>query len=282
MRFVLRASAILIGLVLVTLLPFAPGRHDASAVALSMVAQGLGWGSLLLVPVGVAWLIHGSRQRSGEPAAGVVRHRYTVAALVLLGLVGLLAVLIVAAQSGFSLGILLGFSGAFILGRAGLASRGRARTDPAPGLGTAALCIVVPIAYVLAWILVAEPAERFARERAIENSAELIADIERFRASRGHYPPSLHSEWEDYDPSVVGIDRYRYEPHGEAYNLFFEQPSFTLGARVFVMYNPLGEQALSAHNSDLLRLAPEDLELQRGFLSAEDLPQAHWKSFLFD
>ena len=81
---------------------------------------------------------------------------------------------------------------------------------------------------------------------------------------------------------MLGIDRYFYEPHGDAYNLFFEQPTLELGARVIVMFNPRDEQVMSSHNSDLLRLAPDDLERQRGFIAVRSAAQPHWKSFVFD
>ena len=282
MIHILRGSAVLLGLLLCTLLPFAAGRHDVFAVPVSAFAQGLGLGSLLLVPVGVVWLLHGLLQRAGDPGAGKVRRRYAVLALVLLAVIGLLAALLAGTQWGISLGVMLAVVWVTILWRAARSSRARVSAAPGPDRVTPLFCILVPGVYLLLWIVVAGPAAEFARDRAIQSSETLIADIEQFRAARGHYPLSLHSLWEDYSPSVLGIDRYFYEPHGDAYNLFFEQPTLELGARVIVMFNPRDEQVMSSHNSDLLRLAPDDLERQRGFIAVRPAAQPHWKSFVFD
>ncbi|HEY6613211.1 MAG TPA: hypothetical protein VIZ32_01790, partial [Vicinamibacterales bacterium] len=51
---------IALGIVLLTgamLLPFLPGRYDPVASGLSQAATMVAFGSLLLVPLGVAWLI---------------------------------------------------------------------------------------------------------------------------------------------------------------------------------------------------------------------------------
>jgi len=282
MIHVLCGGAVLIGLLLATLLPFAPGRFDVAAVPLSSFAQGLGLGSLLVAPIGCVWWIHSLRHRPGDLAAGRVRHRYASAVLAVLALVGLLAALLAGAQWSLSLGAILALLWLACVWRLGSWSRARASTSPGPDRAAPLLCLVVPGLYLFAWIQLGDPAAAYARDRAIRNAAPLLADIEAFHAARGSYPIALQSLWGDYVPDVVGIERYRYEPHGAAYNLFFEQPTLTFGARVIAMYNPRDEQAFSSHDSDLLRLAPEDVERQRGFLSVETAPQPHWKSFLFD
>jgi hypothetical protein len=151
------------------------------------------------------------------------------------------------------------------------------KTKPAP-----AFLVIVPIAVFLLQRAIVEPAVEFSRNRAIRNSAEMIAGIERYRASRGHYPPSLLSVWKDYKPSVIGIDRYYYEPSGDAYNLVFEQPAAAIGTREFVVYNPRDQQTATSHAMDILEYTPEHLERTRGFHASHALPQAHWKYFWFD
>ena len=86
----------------------------------------------------------------------------------------------------------------------------------------------------------------------------------------------------DYHPDVIGIERYRYEPSGESFNLYFEMPSADLATSLIVMYNPRGEQDFSSHEADLLQLSPEQIRLQRGYFAAHQLAQAGWKRFLFD
>jgi hypothetical protein len=51
---------------------------------------------------------------------------------------------------------------------------------------------------------------------------------------------------------------------------------------VIVMFNPRDEQALSSHNSDLLRRSPADVERPRGFFAVRPAAQPRWESFLFD
>jgi hypothetical protein len=141
--------------------------------------------------------------------------------------------------------------------------------------------ILVPLTTTAARLAFVEPAASWSRDRAIANSAEMIADIERFRERTGAYPVAISSVWPDYHPGVIGVERYRYERSGEAYNLYFEHPSTNL-EREIVMYNPRGEQDISSHAFDLLQLSPDEIRRQRGHFASYDLPQAKWKRFLFD
>jgi hypothetical protein len=136
---------------------------------------------------------------------------------------------------------------------------------------------------LLQWVFV-ERAIESSRNRAILNSAPVISAIENYRARNGKYPASLLAEWPDFKPDVVGIREYRYEPHGEAYNLVFEQFNYRFGTREFVVYNPRDEHVMTAHASDILELTPEQLvvERTRGHHARHDLPQPHWKIFWFD
>jgi hypothetical protein len=84
------------------------------------------------------------------------------------------------------------------------------------------------------------------------------------------------------DPGIIGIERYRYEPSGDGYNLYFEHPTTNLAVREIVMYNPRGEQDISSHAFDLLQLSPEEIRRQRGSFASYNLPQAGWRRFLFD
>jgi hypothetical protein len=142
--------------------------------------------------------------------------------------------------------------------------------------------IAVPLVVMAVRTALAESAAAWSRDRAIANSAEMISDIERFRERTGAYPVALNSVWPDYHPAIIGIERYRYEPSGESYSLYFEHPSTDLAVREIVMYNPRGEQDISSHAFDLLQLSPGDLRRQRGYFASYDLPQAGWKRFLFD
>jgi hypothetical protein len=141
---------------------------------------------------------------------------------------------------------------------------------------------VVPSAVFLFQRALVGPAIEFSRNRAIRNAGVLIADIERYRVARGHYPPSLLSVWADYKPSVIGVERYHYEPSGQAYNLLFEQVAGDLATREFVVYNPRDEQVVTSHSLDLLQYEPERLERTRGYFAVHSTGHAHWKYFWFD
>ena len=142
--------------------------------------------------------------------------------------------------------------------------------------------IAVPLVAVVARVALVPIAATAGRDRAIANAAGILDDIERFRQRTGRYPSAIQSLEPDYHPDVIGIERYRYEPSGEAFNLYFEAPSTDLATRLIVMYNPRGEQDFSSHACDLLQLSPEEIRRQRGYFASETLPQPGWKVFLFD
>ena len=68
----------------------------------------------------------------------------------------------------------------------------------------------------------------------------------------------------DFPTEVVGIERYHYEPNGEAYNLFFVRPHFALDAMEAVMFNPRDEHQFTSHELDILQYDGEQLDLRRG------------------
>ena len=144
--------------------------------------------------------------------------------------------------------------------------------------------VVVPVACMLLQLLLAEPAAEFSRNRAIRNSARLIADIEAHRVANGRYPPSIVSVNVDYHPEVMGIREYRYEPSGDAYNVLFEQRNLRLGVREIVVYNPADRQVIASHALDVIQLSPEGLALDRtrGHNAVYDAGPPHWKYFWFD
>ena len=245
--------------VLITLRPFMPGDFDPLAVPLSMLTRVFGFVGLLLVPVGALrtacrWHPSLARQR-------VLR----VATVITLSIVAGLLSLAAFALSGWTLALITGT----LLGHAVVAVSRRlsnlgvesSRSATASGL----YMVIVPLAVCgLQQVLVPRAVE-FSRDRAIRHAAPLITSIERYRASYGRYPPSLLSVWRDYPVSVIGIDRYQYEPHGEAYNLVFEQPALAFGTREFVVYNPRDEQVATSHLMDLLEFPPDRLERARGY-----------------
>lgn len=268
--------------------PFLPGRYDALAFGLSAMVQVFGITGLLLVPVGVLWwgfdFRNGLRRRRNLPAKEH-SHHFALAALLVGSLVMLIVVLAGAMTAGFSLGLLTFGAWLYISVRLipqikRLRVETTNRLHPAP-----AYLMALPVAVLVLQLALAGPVTDFSRNRAIAQSAELIAALERHRAEQGSYPRSLLAAWPDYSPSVVGIERYHYAPQGEAYNLAFEQPRFLFddfGVREFVMYNPRDEQVMPSHASWILIWSPEELARQQGWFAVHDAAQPHWKLFWFD
>ena len=267
-----------------TLLPFLPGSYDNNAVALSEMAHMFGIVGLLLVPVGLLWI--GAERSSRLAQKG---HAFPLFALIASTLVWASLCLAAIMHSGLVLAFAVVLIWLLVVRKAWA----RFRQGASPARSSASLArssaipfylIAVPIAVaLLQWALV-DRAIEMSRNRAIANSAPLIAAIEEYRNKNGRYPTSLLAEHPDIRPQVMGIREYRYEPHGAAYNLVFEQFNYRFGMREFVVYNPLDEHVMTAHTIDILEMTPEQLivERTRGHYSRHDLPQAHWKYFWFD
>ena len=263
-------------LILCTLLPFLPGPYDQFALSLSMMARVAGLFGLLLAPVGALWMA----SRYWRPLAGK-QHAFAIAALIVSSVVWAAVSLAVWALGSLSLAVFCAILGVCVVVRIAPRLKGL-KTAPPSTAAPALYFLVVPIAVFLLQQVVLEPAVEFSRNRAISNSAQLIADIEQYHATRGHYPPSLLSVHRDYSPEIIGIERFHYEPSGDAFNLVFEQPASPLGTREFVVYNPRGEQTATSHAMDLLQYTPQTLELSRGYYAVHDVPNTHWKYFWFD
>jgi hypothetical protein len=263
MTHLFRISAATGCIILLTALPFLPGRYDSLALPLSLMAQVFGKVGLLLVPVSLLWW------------AGL-RRAFALSALVASSFVW-----IIVSFAAFTESLLLGLGmialGVYLLVR--IVPRRQPMTSTLP-----LAFVIVPLAVFLIQLVIADPLAEFSRSRAIRNSAPLINDIEQYRIANGRYPVALVSVHQDYAPALIGIKEYRYELNGAAYNISFEQSTFRIGTREFVMYNPRDEQAIAAHALDVLQLTPEQLELDRtrGHNAVHHARQPHWKYFWFD
>lgn len=267
---VLQAALLTIALVGCVFLPFLPGSHDSTAVVLSSIAQAIGFAGILLIPIVVIWIVFGGRCRAIRITAAVVASVVATLAAALGAMVS---------DNRYLAMVLLVFGGylTFLFVRRTWQKTEKGRFDPIP-----LYFIVVPLLVLAARGAFIQSGVEYSRNLAIENSRPIVQAIEAYRARNGHYPESLHSEWEDYDPGVIGIGRYYYEPNGNAYNLFFEQFSNEIGVREFVMYNPLGQHKFSAHNRDILEFSEDDRIRQQGWHQVIALPQENWKYFHFD
>jgi hypothetical protein len=265
-------------LLLFTFLPFLPGRYDSLAVPLSSMAQVGALLGLVFVPCGLLWIVGDRSQRLAQR-----RIIFPALALAASSLVWAGVFLAALAQSGFALAFAVLIPWFVVFGRV---LRWFRRRESTPQIRSALpfYLVIVPVVVVVLQFALLPRAVEFSRNRAIHNSAPLIAAIEQHRVKNGRYPTSLHSVAQDYHPGVMGVDKYRYEPHGEAYNLFFEQFSDKFGTQEFVVYNPLDEQVMTVHAADLLEMTPQQLALDRtrGYYAVNNASQPHWKSFWFD
>jgi hypothetical protein len=258
-------------LCLVMVLPYLPGRFDASAATFSFVVQVAGYVSLLMVPVGLAWMV--SRRR--------FKLWYRLA-LALAGLVAFVITIGAVAVNQLAIGVMLGVGAVIFLrtvirrSRTALERVGHER-NPIPYY-----LVCVPLILVTFRATALSRAADWSRDRAILHSAPLIAEIESFRQRRGHYPVSLQSLHGDVPTGVVGIERFRYEPNGEAYNLFFVRPHVALDAMEAVMFNPRDEHRFTSHELDILQYDGEQLDLRRGDRRRTRLAQPHWISIFLD
>lgn len=261
------------------LLPFFPGSYDSLAAPLSLMSRIFGTVGLLLVPVGALWIASGYWSRMAGKQYGIA-----IAALIASSVVWLCVSLGGFVESGRLFG--LASVALWIYALSKVVPRLRHLTGGTPGRprAVAFYLFIVPVAVALLQMAVLPRAIEASRSRAIQNSAQLIADIEQHRAAHGRYPGSLLSVWPDYKPDVIGIKEYHYEPSGDSYNLIFEQIALNFGTREFVVYNPLDQQVMTSHRMDLLRLTPGGLELERsrGHYAVHDAPHPHWKYFWFD
>jgi hypothetical protein len=259
------------GLCLVMVLPYLPGRFDASAAPLSFMVQVGGYASLLLVPVGLAWLA--SRRWSSA---------LRTLAVVVGGVVAFATVVAGAAANHTTVGVLTGIAAIGLL-RMTYRRSGADEAHAGRRRGRVLLYLVcIPLVLVTFRTAVLPRMADWSRDRAIRHSAGLVAEIEAFRQRRGHYPVSLHSLNSDVATGVIGIERFHYEPNGDAYNLFFVRPHIELDAMEVVLFNPRDEHRFTSHELDLLQYDGEQLDRRRGDRRRTPLARPHWISILFD
>ncbi len=220
---------------------------------------------------------------SARHAAGTAPPRWLVwVTLGACAVIALVMILIALVSAGTLLAAGTAATAGLLLLR--LARRLRAATRTGQPLSPVAPAIlaVAPIILLAAQSALADSVTTFARNHVIANSATLIAQIEQHRIRHGAYPESLLAVWGDYKPSIVGVERYYYEPSGHAYNVVFEEPSLVFGAEQFAVYNPRDEQRMMGHTQDRVLLAGPELEANAGYRAVHALPQPHWKVFIFD
>jgi hypothetical protein len=282
-RHIARIVAITFLILVCMLFPFLPGRYDVLAVALSTMAQLIGTAGLLVVPIGVLWLFYEWRRLAAPRQTDTdFGYQFAIASIIASLLVAVVIAIGAVDDVGFSLGLVVlalwTLGAAKLLPKLKRLKNGEERAfNPAP-----LYLICIPIAAFLCWLTLIPIAIEWSRNHAIEKSAQLVSEIERYHNARGRYPASLAAQTSDYSPSIIGIEQYYYAPNGDDYNLYFVQPTSVFGTREIVIYNPRDEHLLPGHDSDILRWTPEQLRERRGHYAEYETSTSHWKYFWFD
>jgi hypothetical protein len=248
----------------------------------------LGAAGLLLVPVGVLWLIAEMArraQRNRTPPNPLRGYYFALASLTAASVLVIVISLLVLFGSSTSLGILTLVLWFYGVSRWMPKLRRLKMAETETINATPLYLTVIPLAVLLFEVVLAAPLTEFSRNHAIANSNELVSHIARYHAEYGRYPVSLAAMWKDYDPDVVGIEKFHYAPYGASYNLFFEQPRLlfdNIGTREWVVYNPNENHRMFSHTAWFLLLRPEELERSQGWYAVHDAKVPRWKYFWFD
>lgn len=283
-----RIGVIIAILALCIFYPFFSGEYDSLALPLSTVTQAGTAVALLLVPIGILWLVYEERKQvqiERNHPIRPLRYYFALASIGVLAMVVITVSVAAYATTGIFLGIAAAALGQYILLRL-RASLKLLKNEESDDYSSVPLYLVlIPVAATLLQLVLAAPLTNSSREHAIDKSIKLIIDIEQYQNEYGHYPTSLIAVWKDYDPDVVGIEKFHYAPSENGYNLFFEQPRFlldNLGTREWVVFNPRDEYLMVSHTSGFLLLEPDELERNQGWYAVHDTSHPRWKSFWFE
>ena len=287
-RHVVRMSVITILVIVSIFYPFLPGTYDAAASGLSTMAQLLSAAGPVLVPVGILWAVYEVRKQAriqkNIPNPGR-SYRFALGSLIFASVILIPVLLVILFGIGKAFGILAFAFFLYALFRLRPVLKSLKETEAEQFISVPLYLIFIPLAVLIAQVILASPATEYSRNYAIAHSAELINDIEQYHAANGRYPYSLLAVWKDYNPAVVGVEKFHYVPHEGAYNLYFEQPRLlfdNIGTREFVVYNPLDQHLMLSHTSWFLLFRPDELEENQGWYEVHDTPSPHWKYFWFD
>ncbi len=255
-------------------LPYIHGDYDYLAVGLSHIFQFGTFASLLLVPTGLIWLVLNSTNGRNKPTTQYP-HYFRKAALVIATMIVLAGALgAFASHNRFTAMIILGV-GVFLF----ISCKKIKRLSSVPDNMMPYYFIFIPLTVLCIRMTCLGTVKNKTTEFVIQQSEQLIQDIEAYKKTNGHYPVSLLSTIEDYKTFISGIERFHYEQNGNAYNLYFEQFSDMIGTQEIVMYNKLDEHEMTVHNQDLLRIAPENI--LRGYHICDQSASTTLENILF-
>lgn len=269
-----------VALLAATAFPFLPGRYDGLAVPISTVARVIGVGSLLLTPIGLAWVAYELVDLRDRPRR--LRARFVGAAIGAMSVVMVFAFVGAAATFAMSLGGGALAVWAYFLWRRTGAMLAWARDGVGSYVGPALAMIAVPCVTAGAIFGMARPLQSWSQNRTMDAMQQLIDDVEQYRVARGEYPQALFTENMDYRPEIIGVRGYQYERIGDKYSLAVEIPAFDPTARVYLMYNANDAFRMASHDEWPLTWTDEQLARHRGYAVSCEVGRTHWRILYFD
>lgn len=266
--------------------PFLPGRHDPVSVPLSLLIQVYSTVGLLTCIPAALWLMQTmNRKKSMMSADPGVKYSGRIVKVYAWTHFFLLLLMITLAWLSMSklLAIVL-FIALIIVTRLILKNA----SDPIGIFSTIYLPLALtlfPIFLLSLQFTIAIPLTTWSRNRAINNSSEIIGELERYKLQYDSYPVTLNANWKDYETGIVGIEKYHYSHDDSTYNLYFEQPRFLwdqFGTIECVVYNPKDNHVILSHASWHMLLGPDRSRHNQGWYMSSETGVPHWNSFLFD
>lgn len=240
-------------LILCMILPFLPGPYDKLAYGLSSIAQLIGFVGLLLVPIGILWLIQEIRKLAGSntPSNNWSNgYYYAITAACICTFIGLVIVLALLVGVGPSAAAIGSVILVFTIYRLAYSIKNLKR-QPVKTFNTAPLYLLsMPLIAFAVYMFLLGPVSNYGRNYAIRQGEKLINAIESYYIQRGDYPESIENLYYHYHvpkPSVMGVDEFRYERNGNAYNLSFIQWQHVGATEEVVMYNKNDQHNVKGH-----------------------------------
>jgi hypothetical protein len=216
-------------LVIVIMLQFLPGPPNKIILGLSILAQCAGFFGLVLVPVGAAWLLlEFIRLHTGNHYRKLILFFAITATVIITALILLFLLLIYFALDETLLAI-LALAPVMVIFRQVIKGIKALKKNTAISLHRAPLYLItIPLLSFLTDLYLIEPASEFSRDYAIQKSEKLIASIEEYKVREGQYPESFDDLKGTYlekvpNPSVMGIQGFRYNKINDSYSLSFSQ-----------------------------------------------------------
>jgi hypothetical protein len=124
-----------------------------------------------------------------------------------------------------------------------------------------------------------------ARKTVIQNSNELIEEIERYKTTYGNYPLTLNAVNKDFETGINSIEKFHYSNDNTTYNLYFEQTKFffdNFGTKEFVVFNPNDNHLMISHTIWHMLSDPNPARTQQGWYASHEAGVRHWKILFFD